>query len=403
MGARCFFSVLFTMLSFSLLGQDITDAVLKEASDLAAKGQYEQALLLLEKKEPNSPANAEWQVMRGRIYSWKRDFKDAESILKPLAERQPPHYDAMAALINTLYWSDQYRDCLLWIDRYLEQFPKDSGILLTKARVLEKLDEDEEALKILNNSLKDPKISSETEGLRQLIIRKKKNHVSLSYLNITTANPGIEPAHYGYVEYGRRIKKSSLIGRIHGGSLNGESSLLVESDFYTKTSSKSYIYLNAGVSDGKAVFPKSRAAAEFYLSPNRIWDFSVGSRLLDFETDDVILLTGHAAFNIHDWNISYRPFYDLNNSLFSHVLGIQRRDESKERLLRMELQYGTVPYLLLYSNLKQLQAWRAGIQYEFPVVSSLTLRPIFLYEYEEYLPDSYRHRFNLQLIINKRF
>ena len=76
----------------------------------------------------------------------------------------------------------------------------------------------------------------------------------------------------------------------------------------------------------------------------------------------------------------------------------------KESILRVELQYGNVPYLYLYNNfIEPLKAYRAGIQYQYRLGNSFFIRPVFLYEYEEYLPEEYRHRFNAQLIITKRF
>jgi YaiO family outer membrane protein len=102
--------------------------------------------------------------------------------------------------------------------------------------------------------------------------------------------------------------------------------------------------------------------------------------------------------------IAYRPYYDTGNELFSHVLSFQHTNEEKERVVRFELQYGNVPYLYLYSNFTQpLKAYRAGVQYQHRFGDSFFVRPIFLYEYEEYLPGEYRNRFNAQIIITKRF
>jgi YaiO family outer membrane protein len=83
---------------------------------------------------------------------------------------------------------------------------------------------------------------------------------------------------------------------------------------------------------------------------------------------------------------------------------VQRVNEEKERLIRLELQYGNVPYLYLYNNFTQpLKAYRIGIQYQHRFGDSFFVRPIFLYEDEEYAPGEYRNKFNVQLIVTKRF
>jgi YaiO family outer membrane protein len=240
--------------------------------------------------------------------------------------------------------------------------------------------------------------------LRTLIGRKSKNAVAVSYLNISTYDPGQAPMHYGYVEYAHKFSKSSLVGRANVGHVNNDTQMLFEADYYQTFSKRNYLYVNAGVSTGETIFPVSKFSAEYYFTPQKHFDFSLGGRFLHFQTDDVTLVTGQAAYRFHAFTIAYRPYYDTSNELFSHVLSFEKTNEEKENLIRFELQYGNVPYLYLYNNfVEPLKAYRAGIQYQQHIGNSFFVRPVLLYEYEEYLPDEYRHKLNAQIIITKRF
>lgn len=395
--------ILFLFVSQFALGQQDIDAALNEVRTKAESKDYNGALKILEQLRLQYPQNEDIIVYEGRVYSWKKDFSKAKKTLHPLVDREKPNKEALEALINTYYWSYDYEKCISYCDKYLQEQPNSPDILTIKATCLEKLGRDAESLAILN-SLPEPYNTNEkSEGLRTIISRKKKNAVSASYLNISTYDPSDSPTHYGYVEYLRKFTKSSIIGRANIGNRYNETEGQIEIDYY-KNFKKSYLYTNAGFSNGDYIFPKIRLGAEYYFAPQGSFDFSLGGRYMHFNDNDVELITGQAAYRYMQYTLAYRPYYDVVNSLWTHALSIQRYDEDKENLIRLEGQYGTVPYLYIYDNTTEpLTAYRAGIQYQHRFGNSFFVRPVFLYEYEEYFPDSYRHRFNCQIIFTKRF
>jgi len=274
---------------------------------------------------------------------------------------------------------------------------------MIKAVCLEKAGRDAEALAILDKLPVADATGERATGLRTIIGRKKKNAIAASYLNISTYDPGQAPIHYGYVEYLRKFTKSTIVGRANVGHRNGETEAQAEVDFY-HTFKKSYLYTNAGFSNGEFIFPQIRLGAEYYFAPQGQFDLSLGARYLGFQDDDVTLITGQVVYRFNEYAVGYRPYYDLNNNLMSHVVSFQKTNDAKESLIRLELQYGNVPYLYIYNNATQpLKAYRVGLQYQHRLAESLFIRPVFLYEYEEFLPDTYRHKFNCQVILTKRF
>lgn len=400
-----YYTIFMLFISPVLLAQDVSsNAVMDNAKREAEKGNYDTALALLEPLTIQFPENEEIKIYIGRIYSWKKDYTASIKILQPMADRSNPAPDPLLAIINTYFWSEQFEECITYCDRYLAIEPNSPDVLRIKINCLEKLNRNEEALALIDKTSITDNSTQAFRGIRTLIGKKAKNAVSASYLNISTSDPGQSPLHYGYAEYSHKFTKSALVGRANVGHVNDDTQLLFEADYYQTFSRKNYLYVNGGISTGETVFPVAKAGVEYYFVPHKRFDYALGLRFMHFKTEDVTLLTGQLAYHSGEYTIAYRPYYDTGNELFSHVLSLQKTNDEKESILRFELQYGNVPYLYLYNSQTQpLSSYRAGIQYQYRLSDSFFVRPVFLYEYEEYLPDEFRNRFNVQLIITKRF
>jgi len=400
-----YYSIFILFFSSIAIGQEVNvDETLANVKREVEKENYDKALSLIEPLRAKFPENEDIQVYTGRIYSWKKDYKTAVKILSPMADRVNPNSEALQAIINIYFWSEDYEKCITYCDKYLVIDPKSIDVLKIKATCLEKLNRDQEALDLIEKASFIDNSTQAFSGIRTLIGRKAKNTVSASYLNISTSEPGQSPFHYGYVEYSHKFSKSAIVGRANVGHINDDTQMLFEADYYQTFSNKSYLYANGGISTGETIFPVAKAGLEYYFAPHKKFDYSLGARFMHFDTDDITLLTGQIAYTAGTYTVAYRPYYDTSNELFSHVLSLQKVNEEKERLIRFELQYGNVPYLYLYNSFTQpLKAYRAGIQYQHRFGESFFVRPIFLYEREEYIPGEYRNRYNVQLIVTKRF
>lgn len=399
------YSIFLFLISFSVSAQEINlDASLFEVKHEVEKGNYDKALSLLDPLQAKFPENEDIKIYKGRIYSWKKDYPSAIKILSPMTDRVNPNSDALLAIINIYFWSEQFETCISYCDKYLKIDPKSSDVTLIKIKSLERLNRDKEALELTEKLPVTDNTTQAITGLRTLIGQKTKNAIAASYLNISTSDPGQSPLHYGYVEYSHKFNKSAIVGRANVGYANKETQMMFEADYYQTFKKRDYLYVNAGFSTGETIFPVAKVGAEYYFKPGKKLDYSFGARFMHFETDDVTLLTGQIAYKTGSYNLAYRPYYDTSNKLFSHVLSIQQTNNEKESLIRLELQYGNVPYLYLYNNFNEpLNAYRIGLQYQHRFGNSFFVRPVFLYEYEEYLPNEYRNKFNVQLIVTKRF
>jgi YaiO family outer membrane protein len=397
--------LLLLLLSFNCFAQKFdVDQNMREAQRHAELQDYDKALQHIDKILSRYPDDEDVLIYKARILSWKKEYTKAITLLEPLADRPDANVESVEAICSTHYWAGNYETAISYCDKYLMQNPGNTDILMIKANCLEQLGRDNEALAILDSEPVRSSNRADAIALSEVIKRRTKNSISASYLNVSTKDPGQAPFHYGYVEYARKINKTTLVGRANVGHAFDETQALFEADFYQTFKRRDYLYLNAGVSTGETVFPVARAGAEYYFAPAKRFDYSIGARYMHFKTEDVTLLTGHLGFRHAKYTFAYRPFYDTANELLSHVLSIQKDNEEKERLIRLELQYGNVPYLYLYNSFTEpLTAYRIGLQYQHRFGESFFVRPVFLYEYEEYIPENYRHKFNIQVIVTKRF
>ncbi|HET7818492.1 MAG TPA: YaiO family outer membrane beta-barrel protein, partial [Bacteroidia bacterium] len=261
-----------------------------------------------------------------------------------------------------------------------------------------------EALLLIDTILKNHSDCEEALALRTFIYQKKKRTFSLSYHNTSFTNPALQPWHLMYLEYKQNIQKVPSVFRLNYGNMYMKSEGQFELDLYPKLTLSSYLYLNAGASEGKYIFPQIRGGVEYYKNVNKT-DLSIGVRYLRFKSTQVTLATGQISSTIRNWIISYRPFVSVvgKNLYPSHTFIFKIPNEVKEAFLQFDIQYGNVPYNFYFLNeFVRVNSIRAGIQCQFRIKSSVFIRPVFMYEYEEYYPEKYRNRYNSQIIITKR-
>jgi hypothetical protein len=56
------------------------------------------------------PRHADTEILKGRIYSWKKDYGKSSAILKEVIQKYPEYIDGYCALLDTYYWADPKQD-----------------------------------------------------------------------------------------------------------------------------------------------------------------------------------------------------------------------------------------------------------------------------------------------------
>lgn len=383
------------------------DSLFKLAQQFAANKDYSESISVLDALLKEYPENTDYAIYRGRLYSWKGDYPEAIRQLGNAYENNPASYEALEALINAYAWSENGAFTVQYANRGLADFPGKEVFFLTKKAVaLENMGKDEEALQAIAEILAKEPANKDALYLQTMVSRKRKNVLSLAYQNTSFSNPGMAPWHLGYLEYKRNFVKAPAVFRVNYGYVYSRSGQLYEADVYPKLNPRSYLYLNAGFSSGADVFPRARAGAEYYQSFNRKFEASLGARFLKFDSVAVTMLTGHFSYHRRGWSFAYRPFLAFieQKSYLSNGISVKRMNETTEQFVQFDVQYGIVPYTFFFSNeINRTGTFRVGVQYQWRIARHYFVKPFLLYEYEEYVPDQFRNRFNVQLTLSRRF
>lgn len=119
------------------------------------------------------------------------------------------------------------------------------------------------------------------------------------------------------LEYTRKIRGATLIGRLNQAHRFGQDDTQLEFDAYPKLWRKAYGYFNVGRSDSGAtgeLFPEWRYGAEIFQGLPAHFEVSAGLRYLDYASTRVTIYTGSVAYYWKDWWFSFRPYHSRSRS-----------------------------------------------------------------------------------------
>lgn len=385
------------------------DSLFSEAKSLAEKKRYKEALVILDSLYSKYPENKDYSSYLSALYFWNGSALKAKEILLKSQSAEELSKDDLQLLVrielNLESWAAVIEHTNLGITRFPDSKNQYSYL---QAQALEQLNKDREALDLLDQIPKTDPDYKAADYLRTQILKKQKNILSAGYLLTTFNQKVFNQQQVGFVEYGRRFSSSTHLLRINYGDMFGKKAVQIETDAYIPLKKQNYIFLNLGISEKKSIFPQFRGGFEFYHEQKYV-SASLGVRYLYFGNQgDPLLVTGHFGLvSKNGWSVNYRPFIsflDNNKILASHLVYFRKSFPTKESYIQIDLQYGNLPYFYLTSDvLSRLKAYRAGINTRFRIKHNWFLQPIFMYELEEYIPDTYRNRYTFQLILSFRF
>lgn len=90
-------------------GKDFDDAY-NTAKKLAFDKDWDRALLLSDYILTEIPRHADTEILKGRIYSWKKEYEKSIATLKEVIRKYPEYTDGYCALLDTYYWANPKQD-----------------------------------------------------------------------------------------------------------------------------------------------------------------------------------------------------------------------------------------------------------------------------------------------------
>ncbi|MCL9805285.1 YaiO family outer membrane beta-barrel protein [Flavobacterium amniphilum] len=399
-------SLFLILFAGNCIAQEAPDTIFSKAKTMAAQNDYNASLALIKQLTSQYPDNLDYKLYLAQLYFWSQDYNASKTLLEPIVREKPNHKEATNLLIKTEFAIGNYETVIHKSKEAKNRFADNSGYYdLQEATALEKQGNEQKALAVLAAIPVNSEFKSEVNYLETQILKKKKNTLAIGHL-FTDFENSPSSMNITNIEYGRKIGKNTFIGRINYGSTKSNHELQTEIDVYLKIKPKSYIYLNSGFAGNNGIFPQYKFATEYFQDFNKI-SASLGARYLIFDKDNsTLLFTGHLGANLKNWKIEYRHYLAETNKdwLSSSILNFRRNFEATESYVQLDLQYGSLPYFFLNNeSFERLSAYRIGINGKIRLQKNYFIQPVLMYEREEFIPDEFRNRYSVQLILSTRF
>ena len=401
--------LLISILSFSTLNAQHynADSLFVEVKRFAEKQEYNKAIQLTHQLKSDFPQDVTYKLYLASLYNWNNQSEKALEQLDKLTEKEKNSIESIQLYISTYTNLKQYEKVIECAKKgeIVDALNEDNYKIIEAQSYLE-LKDNFEAIELLKTIQKSSVKYKDAQYLLTQIHIQKKNIISAGYLLRSFSEPESVNNHFFNLDYSRKFGKNTIVSRFNYGNAFDENGVSGELDYYRKLS-KSYLYFNAGLSDGNFVYPKYKLGVEWFKETKKL-SYSIGTRFLDFkDANEVYLFTGHLGYKLKpNLLLAYRPYLVLNENKISHTqtLFLKRYNESQESFWQIDLQYGTVPYYFLSNQLiTDLNTYRVGLNTKFKIAENMFLQPIALYEYQEYFPNEFRNVFNFQAIISYRF
>ncbi|MGE5393327.1 MAG: tetratricopeptide repeat protein, partial [Candidatus Saccharibacteria bacterium] len=133
----------FCLLLLLLLGAGFSATLnaqtFEQARDYAFNGQRAQARAVCRAILARD-FDSDVATLMGRTYAWDGKYDSARVVLKQVLDRNANNSEALSAMADVAYWSDNYPEAIGYCDRILEKNPGNETVQLQKARILKSAD-----------------------------------------------------------------------------------------------------------------------------------------------------------------------------------------------------------------------------------------------------------------------
>ncbi len=284
------------------------DEILTLARDQALNGNREQARVMLKHILETNPDYHDVRILLGRTYAWDGKRAEARKEFQSVLLKKDSHEDALSALIDVEMWDDQHEQALTLVDLALANYPNNEDFLFKRARILNNMKKDNDAIVALNQLLVvNPSHEKGLALLKSIKTQRLKYTSGVSY-NIDVFSRTFDPAHYVSAQLGRTNSWGSSILRLNYANRFDTNGFQTEMDLYPKIAKGVYAYLNYGYSSTD-LFPEHRAGVEIFTKLPKSLEASGGLRYLYFDTDTkIIIYTGAIGWYFKSYWLSVRPY-----------------------------------------------------------------------------------------------
>lgn len=402
------------LISTLLSAQNTADSLYSSAKLAAQSGKYDLAVQQLEQLLQLRPTDYDGQVLLGRVYYWKGDFKLALKLVEAAVVRVPSDTETQLLYLNLLLASTQPARLLEHMSNLPHDMQQLGAFEFCRIKALQLAGKNEEALQALNSYLVQYPENQQARQLEQLLIRLVANQAILIDAEMSSFNVPLDNWYTLALGYENRLKPGPIQFRLHLTNRFQLTAAQFETDFYPRLNEKTTAYFGFGLSNN-TLFPGFRLGAEIYRSLPTAWEISAGLRYLSFKNNPLTTYTLAATKYIGSYYFSLRPFIiPFQNSVYLTSSFSARRYFSDSRhYIGFSTAVGNSPDMdfrlndpnleALNPNLYLLDAISLRLDYQRPINNKLILKPFCEYRNEEFRPATYRSRTSLGISVIRNF
>ena len=293
----CFFFILF-LSGFSLKSSAQTkasdtlvvvtdttdiDALFKKAREFSYNDNYAQARRICIKILEKKPDYYEVRTFLGRTYAWQKEYDKARTELSRVLIERENDIDALNALFDVEFWSENYEVANDYLKIALSYYPNSEELLLKRAKLQMKLDDKGSAALTLRRILDlNPGNKEAIQLMNSLEGRRLNNNFQSSFV-VDEYDKGRAPQILISSQLGRNFTFGSLTMRINLADKFGQRGLQYEVESYAHFTKSIYADISAAFAYD-VIFPKERYGAELYFKLPAGFEFSGGIRYQKYTT-----------------------------------------------------------------------------------------------------------------------
>ena len=302
-----------------------SDQLFLMARKKAFAGDRDEARQLCKIIIARNPFYLDARILSARTHAWDGQLSEARTILDAVLREKPTYKDAIDALSDVELWDKNFLRALEIANQGLSSYPRDEELLLKKARALNGLGRDEEALAVLLGLEKMDPSRTEVVSLQEGIkARSVLNGIGVNYSFDRFSNV-YEAMNYGLIQLSRQTTYGSVFARLNYADRFYSQGTQVEVDLYPRLGDGVYAYLNYGFSQS-TLFPKHRFGVEVYTKLPSSFEGSIGLRHLSFDASSrVAMYTGTIGYYFGNYWLSFRPYFIPNNAAVSNSASLTVR------------------------------------------------------------------------------
>ncbi|MFN8165320.1 MAG: YaiO family outer membrane beta-barrel protein [Bacteroidia bacterium] len=312
------------------------DALFKKARDFSYNDNNAQARRICQKILEKNPAYYDVRTFMGRTYAWDKMYDQARTELSRVLIERENDYEALNALFDVEFWSENYEVANDYLKIALGYYPNSEELLIKKAKLQIKLEDKDNAALTLRRVLDINPGQKDAQQLMNSLEGRKLNNTFQTSYTVDQFAKGRSAQMLYIAELGRNFNFGSLAMRINAANKFNKKGFQYEVESYVHFTKGIYADLLCGFAND-SVFPGEKYGAEVYFKLPAGFELSGGIRYQKFAKSTTYYTTSIGNY-FKDYWFSFRMFFTPKTD--SVVTDVTLKNASITSIVSIRKYYG---------------------------------------------------------------